>query len=298
MWTGQVSLWLSPWRHRSDPPLEGWSVRVIGYSGSDGMTDVMCHWCVCVRACSGSTCDHTFLNDTSLVIQHALHLTASHVCQARLLHKGLAPVEACAVGQVGPHCDQEANVVLPQTYSEKRLERKVRYREQERTRGRVRRVWGSFEMRRETAQSALAWSLKHEALMIQRGKGLWWKEIILHTSSELHTSKWNHIKGVRVRKTSVEKMRDSGTGMWWQPIAFSIAVMVFSLPQTSLYILCSQQINVFWCWQAVVNIIYSPGLPHRDMKTGRYNTEVVEAAPEWDVFTETWGHVSRPSGME
>ena len=71
----------------------------------------MCHWCVCWEA---ALYEHTFLNDTSLVIQHALHLAASHIRQASLLHKGLAPVEACAIGQVGPHRDQKANVVLPE----------------------------------------------------------------------------------------------------------------------------------------------------------------------------------------
>ena len=68
--------------------------------------------CVCVGG--GTSHEHTFLNDASLVIQHPLHLAASHVHQTSLLHKGLAPVEARAVGQVGPHRDQKANVVLPQ----------------------------------------------------------------------------------------------------------------------------------------------------------------------------------------
>lgn len=70
---------------------------------------------VCVYAGRG-TYEHTFFNDAPLVIQHTLHLAASHVHQASLLHKGLAPVEACAVGQVGPHRDQKANVMLPQPY--------------------------------------------------------------------------------------------------------------------------------------------------------------------------------------
>lgn len=69
--------------------------------------------CVCVCVC---TCEHTFFNDASLVIQHTLHLAASHVSQASLLHKGLAPVEARAVEQVGPHRDQKANIMLPQPY--------------------------------------------------------------------------------------------------------------------------------------------------------------------------------------
>lgn len=56
----------------------------------------------------------TFFNDAAPVVQHALHLAAPHVRQARLLHEVLAPVEARAVGQVGPHRDQKANVVLPQ----------------------------------------------------------------------------------------------------------------------------------------------------------------------------------------
>lgn len=73
--------------------------------------DVMCHWCVFV---GGSTYEHTFLDDTSLVIQHPLHLAASHIHQAGLLHERLAPVEACAVEQVGPHRDQKANVMLPE----------------------------------------------------------------------------------------------------------------------------------------------------------------------------------------
>lgn len=63
--------------------------------------------------------EHTFLNDTSLVIQHTLHLAASHVHQASLLHKGLAPVKACAVGQVRAHRDQKANVMFPQSYRER-----------------------------------------------------------------------------------------------------------------------------------------------------------------------------------
>lgn len=56
----------------------------------------------------------TFFDDAAPVVQHALHLAAAHVRQARLLHEGLAPVEARAVGQVGPHRDQKANVVLAQ----------------------------------------------------------------------------------------------------------------------------------------------------------------------------------------
>lgn len=60
----------------------------------------------------------TFLNDTPLVIQHALHLTASHIHQASLIHKGLPPVEARAVQQHGAHRDQKANVVFPQTCGE------------------------------------------------------------------------------------------------------------------------------------------------------------------------------------
>lgn len=73
------------------------------------MATVTCHYVwrevACVR---------TFFNDAAPVVQHALHLAAPHVHQARLLHEGLAPVEARAVGQVGPHRDQKANVVLPQ----------------------------------------------------------------------------------------------------------------------------------------------------------------------------------------
>lgn len=60
------------------------------------------------------TCMRTFFNDAAPVVQHALHLAAPHVYQTRLLHEGLAPVKACAVGQVWPHRDQKANVVLPQ----------------------------------------------------------------------------------------------------------------------------------------------------------------------------------------
>ncbi len=56
----------------------------------------------------------TFLYDTALIIQHALHLTASHVHQPGLIHKRLPAVKACAVEQVGPNRDQKANVVLPQ----------------------------------------------------------------------------------------------------------------------------------------------------------------------------------------
>lgn len=68
---------------------------------------------VCV--CAGKRIyEHTFLNDTSLVVQHSLHLAASHVHQASLLHEGLAPVKARAVGQVGVHRDQKANVMFPQ----------------------------------------------------------------------------------------------------------------------------------------------------------------------------------------
>lgn len=71
--------------------------------------------CVCV--CAGrSTYERTFFNDASLVIQHTLHLAASHIHQAGLLHKRLAPVEARAVRQVGPHRDQKANIVLPEPY--------------------------------------------------------------------------------------------------------------------------------------------------------------------------------------
>lgn len=65
-------------------------------------------------SCAKVVCRPTFFNDTSLIIQHALHFAASHVHQAGLLHKRLAAVKACAVGQVGPHRDQKANVVLPQ----------------------------------------------------------------------------------------------------------------------------------------------------------------------------------------
>lgn len=77
----------------------------------------MCHWCVCVCVsvyAGRGICEHTFFNDAALFIQHTLHLAASHVHQASLLHEGLAPVEARAVGQVGPHRDQKANVMLPQ----------------------------------------------------------------------------------------------------------------------------------------------------------------------------------------
>lgn len=81
-----------------------------------------------------STYEHTFLNDASLVIQHTLHLAASHVHQASLLHKGLAPVEACAVGQVGPHRDQKANIVLSQPWGKEDGEGLERERERERER--------------------------------------------------------------------------------------------------------------------------------------------------------------------
>ena len=72
----------------------------------------------------GSACMHicgcarqpTFLDDTAFVVQHALHLAAPHVSQAGLLHKGLAAVKTRAVGQVGPHRDQKANVVLTQPW--------------------------------------------------------------------------------------------------------------------------------------------------------------------------------------
>lgn len=74
--------------------------------------------CVSVWAGMG-TYEHTFFNDASLVIQHTLHLAASHVHQTGLLHKGLSSVEARAVGQVGPHRDQKANVVLPQPFGER-----------------------------------------------------------------------------------------------------------------------------------------------------------------------------------
>lgn len=73
---------------------------------SDGRTGFMCS--------HAHTRQRTFFNDASLVVEHPLHLAAPHVHQARLLHEGLAPVEARAVGQVGPHRDQKANVVLPQ----------------------------------------------------------------------------------------------------------------------------------------------------------------------------------------
>lgn len=95
---------------------------------SDRWTAVMCH-----RVQSHAM--PTFFNDAAPVVQHALHLTAPHVRQTRLLHKVLAPVEACAVGQVGPHRDQKANVVLPQPcmvggrVGERRKERQVRKRE-------------------------------------------------------------------------------------------------------------------------------------------------------------------------
>ena len=79
--------------------------------------------CVCVYRQ-----EHTFFNDTSFVIKHTLNLAASHIHQASLLHKGLAPVEACAIGQVGPHRDQKANVMLSQPYTDigwrEQLERK------------------------------------------------------------------------------------------------------------------------------------------------------------------------------
>lgn len=69
----------------------------------------------CVAAWREESRDgRTFFNDATPVVQHALHLAAPHVRQTRLLHEGLAPVEACAVGQVGPHRDQKANVVLSQ----------------------------------------------------------------------------------------------------------------------------------------------------------------------------------------
>lgn len=71
--------------------------------------------CVCVSARRrGHTYEHTFFNDAALFVQHTLHLAASHVHQAGLLHKGLTPIEACAVGQIGPHRDQKANIVLAQ----------------------------------------------------------------------------------------------------------------------------------------------------------------------------------------
>lgn len=82
--------------------------------------------CVCVQE---GAYEHTFFNDAPLVIQHTLHLAASHVHKASLLHKGLAPVETCAVGQVGPHRDQKANVMLPQPCREKSMERRVGERE-------------------------------------------------------------------------------------------------------------------------------------------------------------------------
>lgn len=86
--------------------------------------DVICHLglrtcifrcvgvCVCVFRC---LLEHTFLNDSPLVIEHALDLAASHIGQTCLLHKRLATVEACAVQEDGSHCDQKANIVLPQT---------------------------------------------------------------------------------------------------------------------------------------------------------------------------------------
>ena len=87
---------------------------------------------VTVRVCAGrGIYEHTLFNDAPLVIQHTLHLAASHVHQASLLHKWLAPVETCAIGQVGPHRDQKANVMLPQPCREKSMERRVREREKE-----------------------------------------------------------------------------------------------------------------------------------------------------------------------
>ena len=74
---------------------------------------------VCMRVRARSREKHwlrTLLNDASFVVQHALHLAAPHVHQAGLPHKGLAPVEAGAVGQVGTHRDQKANVVLAQPW--------------------------------------------------------------------------------------------------------------------------------------------------------------------------------------
>lgn len=78
--------------------------------------DVRCHCYVCEPTYTGTNAyEPTFLNDTPLVIQHTLHLTASHIHKASLIHKWLTPVKTCAVEQHGAYRDQKANIMFPQT---------------------------------------------------------------------------------------------------------------------------------------------------------------------------------------
>lgn len=85
--------------------------QVNSFCGCPPPLETFSQWRSERRACR---CVRTFFNDAAPVVQHALHLAAPHVRHTRLLHEGLAPVEARAVGQVGPHRDQKANVMLPQ----------------------------------------------------------------------------------------------------------------------------------------------------------------------------------------
>ena len=61
--------------------------------------------------------------------------------------------------------------------------------------------------------------------------------------------------------------------------------------KASLCLLCPQWINVFHCWHAPVNIIYSAPIKHTRMKDQGIKQRglMAEATKKWHVFTETSG---------
>ena len=71
----------------------------------------------------GTTSLLTFLNDPAIVIQHSLHLTASHVLYPRLRHKGLAPVKPLLQTHLGPHRHHKTHVVFTKTCRMRRFVR-------------------------------------------------------------------------------------------------------------------------------------------------------------------------------
>ena len=58
----------------------------------------------------------TFFNNLSCVIQHALYLTASNICQANLWDEQIFVVILVSDVYNRPQCNEKCNIMFPQTY--------------------------------------------------------------------------------------------------------------------------------------------------------------------------------------
>lgn len=62
------------------------------------------------------TLNHTFFNDPSFLIQHALNFTSTHKHESRLLYKSLLSGKLCAIRQDWSNSYKETDIVFAKSY--------------------------------------------------------------------------------------------------------------------------------------------------------------------------------------